>query len=268
MACEHCTQGYIVPGQPQGKMVNGAYLHPAPQGSITKSRAIVIFTDIFGLPLKNCKLIADALSSRVGCDVWVPDLFEGKPPFTTDELVPILPDTGKPDDRMGLLRKLRLILLGLSRALRLYRARPAVVDARAIAFLKGIRKERMYETVGAVGYCFGGALAIRLGSGNVLDSIVVCHPTHRSLSTIQAINIPTSWVCAESDTSFTKDLRDESERIFAARKDKPEYVDYEFKDYRGTVHGFAARPNIAISGLLEAYQGALQQAGAWFDKTL
>ena len=155
MICEHCTQGYVVPGEPQGKMVSGAYFH-AGSPSSRKSRAIVVFTDIFGLPLVNCKIIADELSKRVGCDVWVPDLFDGawrfanylltrglgaladmgdigRPPFTTDELVPILPDTGKPDDVMGFMRKLRLIFLGISRAFALYRARNSVVDARATA---------------------------------------------------------------------------------------------------------------------------------------
>lgn len=149
--CEHCTQGYVVPGEPTGRMVDGSYFSPAPEDLKTKARAIVVFTDIFGLPLQNCKIIADALAARVGCDVWVPDLFNGasgfffcdvgglsdectgKPPFTTDELVPILPDTGKPDDKMGFKRKLRLILLGLSRAFRLWKARNAVVDARASA---------------------------------------------------------------------------------------------------------------------------------------
>ena len=46
-------------------------------------------------------------------------------------------------------------------------------------------------------YCFGGALAIRLGSAGSLDSIVVCHPTHKSMDVIRKINIPVSWACAE-----------------------------------------------------------------------
>ena len=33
--------------------------------------------------------------------------------------------------------------------------------------------------------------------------------------------------------SFKKPLRDEAEAIFAARKDKPDFVEYEFKDYKG-----------------------------------
>ena len=36
--------------------------------------------------------------------------------------------------------------------------------------------------------------------------------------------------------SFKKALRDEAEAVFAARKDKPDYVEYEFKDYKGALY--------------------------------
>lgn len=38
---------------------------------------------------------------------------------------------------------------------------------------------------------------------------------------------------ALEDSSFKKSLRDEAEAIFAARKEKPDFVEYEFKDYKG-----------------------------------
>lgn len=34
--------------------------------------------------------------------------------------------------------------------------------------------------------------------------------------------------------SFTPSMRQEAEAIFAARKDKPKFIDYEFKDYGGS----------------------------------
>lgn len=80
MSCEQCTQGYVLQGEPEGTMVDGAYFHAAPttEGAEGGSaRAIVLLTDIFGLPLVNCKLMADEFARRVGCDVWVPDLFDG-----------------------------------------------------------------------------------------------------------------------------------------------------------------------------------------------
>ena len=54
----------------------GAYFTP---GSVTDDkRTVVLLTDAFGLPLKNCKIIADRIAKDVGCDVWVPDYFAGQ----------------------------------------------------------------------------------------------------------------------------------------------------------------------------------------------
>ena len=58
---------------PEGTMVGNAYLHEGPD----KSRAVVILTDVFGLPLINCKILADELSKKLSCDVCVPDMFAG-----------------------------------------------------------------------------------------------------------------------------------------------------------------------------------------------
>lgn len=89
------------------------------------------------------------------------------------------------------------------------------------------------------------------------------------------------------DSTFTPSLRQEAEAIFAARKDKPEYIDYEFKDYKGshsyfqtsirgkyllhyvgTVHGFAARPNLGLPEIRDAFERSLEQTTGWFNKTL
>ena len=76
MSCPQCTQGYVLPGEPTGTMIDDTYFAAAPEGA-SSTKAIVLLTDIFGLPLKNNKILADELAKRVGCDVWVPDLFGG-----------------------------------------------------------------------------------------------------------------------------------------------------------------------------------------------
>ena len=76
MSFPQCTQGRILPGEPTGSIVDGSYFSPAPEGG-SSSNAIVVLTSVFGLPLKNSKLVADELAMKVGCDVWVPDLFAG-----------------------------------------------------------------------------------------------------------------------------------------------------------------------------------------------
>lgn len=74
-SCPDCKKGTILPGEPTGLMVNGAYFAAGPTGN--SSRAVILLTDIFGLPLVNCKLIADIFSKNLGADVWVPDMFDG-----------------------------------------------------------------------------------------------------------------------------------------------------------------------------------------------
>jgi dienelactone hydrolase len=46
-------------------------------------------------------------------------------------------------------------------------------------------------------YCFGGAVAIRTGSMDIFDSVVIAHPGNCSIEQIKAIKVPACWVCAE-----------------------------------------------------------------------
>ncbi|EIM87387.1 dienelactone hydrolase endo-1-3,1,4-beta-D-glucanase [Stereum hirsutum FP-91666 SS1] len=265
-SCENCKKGYIIPGEPTGTMVGGAYFRTAPSGTESKS-AIVLLTDIFGLPLINSKIIADLLAEKTGFDVWVPDLFDGRPAFEVDDLEPLVPQ--RPGEKMTLWSKLRLVVVALTRLLRIFAVRQSVVDPRATSFIEKIKAEKKYEKIGCVGYCFGAGVAVRIAPGNPnVNSLVLCHPSALKEEQIEAIKVPSAWACAEDDMAFTPDIRSEAEAVFAARKDKPEYVDYEFVDYKGTVHGFAARPNLSMPDVKEAYEGALEQTAAWFKKTL
>ncbi|KAH8104516.1 dienelactone hydrolase endo-1,3,1,4-beta-D-glucanase [Cristinia sonorae] len=262
MVCEQCGQGFVMSGEPQGRMVDDAYLH---EGS-NKSRAIIFLTDIFGLPLVNCKIMADKLSKELDCDVWIPDLFAGRPPMNAEEMEPLVPD--RAGVKLSFMNIIRLVLLLIPRAHLLYAARSSVVDARVDKFIAKVKAEHNYQKLGAVGYCFGGSVAIRIGSRDIVDSIVIAHPGQTSIGEIRAIKIPAAWECAEDDMSFGKKLRDEAEAVFAARKDKPDYVEYEFKDYPGTAHGFAARPNFGLPNIVKAYNDSFTQTVMWFNKTL
>lgn len=249
-------------GETTGTMIDGAYYHEGPN----KSRAVVLLTDIFGLPLVNCKLLADRLSNELQCDVWVPDYFTGGPPFKVEELDPLVPH--KAGDSIGFTRTLRFIALIFPRLHRLFANRASVVDPKIDSFIAKIRDDKKYDKVGAVGYCFGGSAGIRLGSRSLVDSLVIAHPGICTIEEIRAIKVPTAWVCAEDDSTFNAKIREEAERAFASRKDKPEFKDYEFKVYKGTAHGFAARPDLSLPEICEAYEQAFEQTKTWFAKTL
>jgi hypothetical protein len=150
MSCENCSKGDLLPGDPTGAIsTDGAYLASAPQSEMTPARAVVLLTDAFGLPLKNCKILADDLSKRLQCDVWVPDIFGGmflhlclpndvqalifgiavgEPLFAVDALTPILPD--RAGAKFSFLAILRFIFAVIPRLPVIFRNRPSVVDLR------------------------------------------------------------------------------------------------------------------------------------------
>ena len=91
---------------------------------------------------------------------------------------------------------------------------------------------------------------------------------------------------ALEDSTFPPDMKNEAEAVFTARKGKPDFVEYEFKQYMGmkityspnlwsnwdflsgTIHGFAIRPNLAFPDVREAFEKAFEAKVEWFKKTL
>jgi len=198
------------------------------------------------------------------CDVWVPDLFNGWPLLPVDSLK--LPE--RPGEKVGFFGYVKVFFTLLPRIPAFIASRPSVVEARITQFIEAIQAEYKYQKLGAVGYCFGGVVAIRLGATSLVDSIVIAHPGRFTLDQAKAIKVPSAWECAEEDMAFSKNFRNETEAAFAARRGTEGFVDYEFRDYEGTTHGFAARPNLKIPEIKAAYEGAFKQTVDWFSRTL
>ncbi|KAF4621841.1 hypothetical protein D9613_012100 [Agrocybe pediades] len=269
MSCPDCTKGDILPGEPVGSMsadFQGAYFSPAPTGSTPtpSKRAVLLFTDAFGLALNNPKILADEMARRLECDVWVPDYFKGRPLFPVDAMV--LPD--RAGVKLTIKDWLTFIVIGITNLPAIISNRPSVVDKRVESFIALLKEKKKYEKIGAVGYCFGGATCVRFGSTGLVDSVVIAHPGRFTLDEVKAIKVPASWVCAQEDYFFPDSLRHQAEAEFARRKGKGNWVEYEFKEWKGTQHGFASRPNLNLPEIKEAYEGALEQTVEWFKKTL
>ncbi|KDQ11566.1 hypothetical protein BOTBODRAFT_35231 [Botryobasidium botryosum FD-172 SS1] len=235
--CEHCTTGYALPGTPTGSTVtlDGTIAYFSP-GSTAHDKAIVIATDIFGLPGGNNQLIADELAKRAGVDVW----------------------PAKPALRSSLWDKIKLYCLILNWIPFIIRNRGGVLDARIENFTKSLKREKKYEKIGGI--------VITLAATDLFSTVVVAHPSPpgASLENAKKIKVPSSWICPEEDHRLNS-FRNEAEAFFASRQDGPAY---EFKDYKGTTHGFAARPNLAIPTVKDAFLESLQQTVAWFSRTL
>jgi dienelactone hydrolase len=244
-------------------MVGQDYFTAAPNDATQRTKAIILLTDIFGLPLPNPRIVADQLAEQVGVDVWVPDLFNGKPIADANTMEPLFPD------RAGVkMPWLKLIIKFIPSMPRLFANRPSVVDPRVHEFIKKIKSEKGYERIGAIGYCFGGGIAGRLGSTDLVNTVVIAHPSNLKPAQIRAIKVPSSWALAEDDHGFKDEDVKTAEGIFKEQEEKPDHVDYEFRVYKGTAHGFAVRPNLDVPDVKAGYEGALDQTIAWFKKTL
>jgi len=272
MVCPNCAEGDFLPGEPTGSInpdFQGAYYAPGPlsssDGTPSDQRAVLLLTDAFGLPLKNCKIMADDLAKRLECDVWVPDYFAGKPLLPVDAMK--APD--RPGVKFSLWDWIKLIGVVLPRLPNMVVFnRTSVTDRRLHSFINLLKEKKKYQKIGAVGYCFGGASCVRLGGADLVDSVVICHPGPFTINQVKAIKIPTAWVCAEEDTFFPDSLRLAAEAVYAERKDKASYIDYELRVYKGTTHGFASRANLQVPELKKAHEDALDQTVEWFKKTL
>ncbi|KAH9480083.1 Hydrolase tropI [Psilocybe cubensis] len=276
MSCPKCIEGFLLPGDPAGtieKDFRGAY-HACPRSADANEvatsaedaqRAIILLTDGFGLPLKNCKIIADNLANRLNCDVWIPDYFDGRPLVPVDDLR--TPD--RASKTMSVLDWIKFILFtGIPSLPAFIHSRPAVADKRVTSFINDLKEKKHYTKLGVVGYCFGGATAVRFAGTNLVDAAVICHPAGFPIREAQAIKVPTTWACADVDIFWPRSKRLQVEAILSAKKGKEDFREYEFKDYKGTAHGFAARPNLNIPEVKEAYEQAFEQTVEWFKKTL
>ncbi|KAF8069025.1 dienelactone hydrolase endo-1,3,1,4-beta-D-glucanase [Lyophyllum atratum] len=188
-------------------------------------------------------------------------LFIGQPLVDVDSL--LLPD--RAGVKMTTFSWLKFIIKTIPKIPAFIRSRPSVVDNR---FIEIVMEEKKYEKIGAVGYCYGGSTTIRLASTDLIQSADISHPGGFSIAEAKAINVPVSWACAEDDLFFSPALRLQAEALFSERKGTENFVEYEFHDYKGTTHGFAARPNLNIPEVKEAHGKAFQQAVDWSAKTL
>ncbi|KAG6816489.1 hypothetical protein H0H93_008053 [Arthromyces matolae] len=279
MSCPDCTAGEVLPGEPLGHSSTlGSYFTPGSEEH--PKSAIVLLTDVFGLPLKNCKIIADHLAKETGFDVWIPDYFGGWPIYPLSRLKA----TGRTGGKTTFFQWILFYLSVIPSFPAFIHSRPAVSDQRVVEFVAAVKQEKKYEKMGVVGYCFGGASVVRLSSRNIFQAGVVCHPGPFTLDEAKSVKIPVSWVCAEEDQFFAAEKRLQLEAMFSQKKDSEDAVDYEFRDYKGkengkassklvtrstgTVHGFAIRPDLTVPDIKGAYEGSLNQIKSWFVKTL
>ncbi|EJT99857.1 alpha/beta-hydrolase [Dacryopinax primogenitus] len=273
MICENCTRGTKLPGTPTGSMIKindtDTYL-AAPSAPVTpgnEHKAVVIFTDVLGLPLGNSQLIADEFAKKLNLPVYVPDMFMGHPPLNPQQMTSVDHFDMTPRPFTNKLRFYALLIGALPNII--LTNGPAKVSARMQAWAEALRKEKGVERLGAVGHCYGGMVIIKMVAAKqgLFQAGVVCHPGRISLQEAEMVDFPCAFATAQVDESFPQPVAKEFEAAFAARDEKTK-VPYEFVFYPGTTHGFAARPALHIQEVKEAFEKVTEQSWKWIEKHL
>lgn len=239
-ACAYVPLGVSHTGSPVGRVLNVSNVQTYisyPPGGAVGSKAILIATDIYGLPGLQNRLVADSIA-RANYTVVLPDLFRG-------DAVPF--------NSAG----------GPAYNLTEWRARhpQAAIDAIINSTLKYIRNELNVTRVGGAGYCFGGKQVPRwLAAGKGIDVGFIAHPTDLLESEIEAIAGPISIAAGELDATFNATARRIAEDILERKN-----LTFETSLYADAPHAFALRVDVNNRRQKYAKEASYFQAVQWFD---
>ncbi|KAK1222384.1 hypothetical protein PQX77_014780 [Marasmius sp. AFHP31] len=238
-----CLQ--VLDGEPRGKIIEVAGVNTyvsLPCGEQKpKDEAIVLLTDVFGLPLVNNKLIADDFAAK-GYAVFVPDYLNGDPAPADD-----------PN-------------FNLTEWLARHGPEQTLPPTHAVL---GALREKGVKKIGVTGYCFGGVYTTFLSQVNEIEVAVMSHPSLFTIpddvETLAANStVPVEIHSADLDAILTPQLAKQVDDIFAGYS-----AGYQRFAYAGVGHGFAVRPENASDPVqIGAKQLAFERAVSWFEEHL
>jgi len=273
-------QGTIHEGQPKGNLETIHGLNTYVTGNRTNPKAtIVVYSDIFGIPLPNNRLIADAYAQSGEYLVYLPDFFEGDPvPLgTADVLLPV--DATKQSTLAkytGILAKMPSLLMWMTRH------KEGPTNKVCMEFLQKLRRATpASQKIGMVGFCWGGKYAIRAGleknmievSGKktpLVDAVVALHPSHVALpDDVERILVPVTIGWGVEDQGVKFEQKAQVEEIHAkARMAGVQLPDIEHQVYRPGRHGFAVRGNPDDPQERKCLEDSEKQVLDWFQRWL
>lgn len=300
MSCPDCFSGSVhTHAEPQGKIetVYGVRTYIAGGGdsstSSTSKSVILYLPDAFGLKLVNNLLLADQYASRTGCRVLIPDLVYGGGMET--HLLPLMETLMEPAPSFsiaGLFWKAVTVVRVLPYAVPfLIFGHPKNAYPRILAYARAMHADLPAGgKLGVAGFCWGGWSSTKLctepaveggGGDRLIDAQFNAHPSYivdtpeMVVDAITKFKVPYASAVAEIDFQFNAAVAEKTEaKVRGATAgstgdgsgNDDAYL-YEFKIYKGCKHGFGVRATQDTVNM-EGYQGALEQASAWYNKYL
>ncbi|KZT70802.1 chlorocatechol-degradation protein [Daedalea quercina L-15889] len=244
--CEQCISGVRHEGTPEGKFeqIGGVECYVAtPSGDYDKSKAVLFFTDAFGLALNNNKLLTDAFA-RNGYRTIIPDYMRGDP-------VPLdaFNKPGQFDMHAWIAKHGEDVW------------KPDVDNVVAALKAEGVTR------IGTTGYCYGGPAALHLGYSNTSSATVMTHPSLLQPEDLERYRdeskIPLLINGCEVDHQFPPDFQAKADEIF-----KDFAPGYEKTYWEGCTHGFAVRGDISDPKVKAGKEGVFEATVKFFQKHL
>lgn len=273
-------QGSIHAGLPQGKeeIIHG--LNTYVIGNRVNPRAIiVVYSDIFGLPLPNNKLLCDAYAASGEYLVYLPDFFKGDPVAlkVADIMIPV--DASK---QSSLSKYSGMLASAPSFVLWAMRHKEGPTHQICVDFLESLRRATpRTRKIGMVGFCWGGRYAIRAGQESsmidmdgvkvpLIDAVAVMHPSNLALpKDVEAPVVPVTYGWGFEDFGVKIEQKGIVEGVHAKAKQAGRKVpEMEHRVYRPGRHGFAVRGNPDDPQEKACLVDSNKQILDWFDKWL
>ncbi|KAJ7079822.1 alpha/beta-hydrolase [Mycena belliarum] len=228
---------------PQGKNVtiNGVltYVSLPKNKKFDPTAAVLLLTDVFGLPSPDNLLLADQWA-EAGFATYAPDYLNGNALAMGGDITAWAVNHTEVQTTPPLL---------------------AVI---------GALKSHGITKLAATGYCFGGLYTTRLVQNNTVRVGTMAHPS--------SLNVPTDFELvkaqshaaieinnAELDTGFTPAVALQTDAVLGNGHYAPGYFRRQFD---GVAHGFAVRANASDPVQVAAKQGAFDTSLAWIKAHL
>ena len=238
-----------------------------------------MYSDVFGLPLPNNKLIADAYSRSGEYLVYLPDFFKGDPVQLklADVLIPA--DAAK----QSTFAKYTGLLAGMpSFMMWLTRHKQGPTDKVCMDFLKTLRRETPKERkIGMVGFCWGGRYAIRAGLEDnmieiggvkvpLVDAVVALHPSNMVVpADVEKPVVPISYGWGQEDQGVSIETKGKVEAVHARiSKEGRKVPEMQHRVYKPGRHGFAVRGNPDDPQERACLEDSQKQVLDWFQRWL
>lgn len=241
-----CFSGVTHEGEPTGTVedINGVQTYVAlpPAGKdYDKTKAVLVLTDVFGIPLVNNRLLADDFAKN-GLQTYIPDIFNGDARKLN---VPVdrekwLANHGREQTRPPIDK----IIAGL--------------------------KERGVEKIAATGYCFGARYVFDLAFDNIIKVAAVAHPSRLEvpddLNKFKASGIPLLINSCEVDPTYPQESQKIGDDILGGGQTQTETYWRAYFD--GCEHGFAVRGDLSNPAVKKGKEQAFANTVEWFNKHL